>query len=203
LNIIFDLGGVVFRWEPDSLIKSIFDDEHSRRVVRAEMLDHPDWIELDRGTLRFDLAVERATERTGLPLSKIEQLLKQVPPSLIPIEDSVNLINLLKTHGHKIYILSNMHIESIDYLEQTYAFLHDIDGSVISCRIELVKPEIEIYKHIIEKYKLNPVDTIFIDDTSINLHPASNLGIKTIQFHTAEQCKEELKILACFNHESK
>ncbi len=51
LNIVFDLGGVVLTWQPDAIIASAFDDPATRAIVRREILDHPDWHELDRGTL--------------------------------------------------------------------------------------------------------------------------------------------------------
>ena len=51
MNIVFDLGGVVVRWEPEILIADAFDDPEVRRVVHLEFVGHPDWLELDRGTL--------------------------------------------------------------------------------------------------------------------------------------------------------
>ena len=51
LNLIFDLGGVVVRWDPAAIIASVFDDEDLRARVREGVFAHPDWLELDRGTL--------------------------------------------------------------------------------------------------------------------------------------------------------
>ena len=66
MNIVFDLGGVVVRWEPEILIADALDDPEVRRVVHSEFVGHPDWLELDRGTLTPAAAVARASERTGL-----------------------------------------------------------------------------------------------------------------------------------------
>ena len=41
-------------------------------------------------------------------------------------------------------------------------------------------------------------ETVFIDDTAVNLPPAQALGIKTIRFENAAQCERELRALGCF-----
>ena len=58
MNIIFDLGGVVVRWEPEALLARTFDDPAIYRVLYAEFLGHPDWLEFDE---------ERGAGRCGGP----------------------------------------------------------------------------------------------------------------------------------------
>ena len=57
------------------------------------------------------------------------------------------------------------------------------------------KPDINIYKYVLEKIKKEPEECVFIDDREANLIAPKNLGIKTILFHTREQCENELKLL--------
>ncbi len=71
------------------------------------------------------------------------------------------------------------------------------DGIVISCRIQKVKPEIEIYEHLLTEYQLEATETIFIDDTSENLAAASSIGIQTIKFVDPPQCRQDLVDLKC------
>ena len=66
LNIVFDLGGVVVRWEPQTLIADVFNDPEVRRLVHSEFVGHPDWVELDRGTLAPEDAVARASAHAAL-----------------------------------------------------------------------------------------------------------------------------------------
>jgi len=89
MNIVFDLGGVVFDWNPESIIHRLFQDSETRNLVRAEIFEHPDWIELDRGAISLEQAVVRGVLRTGLPREDIENLFNQVPPSLPPIEETI------------------------------------------------------------------------------------------------------------------
>ncbi|HIQ16080.1 MAG TPA: HAD family phosphatase, partial [Leucothrix sp.] len=51
MNIVFDLGGVVFEWQPDKIISGLFNDEKIKLLIKQQIFQHPDWLELDRGTL--------------------------------------------------------------------------------------------------------------------------------------------------------
>jgi putative hydrolase of the HAD superfamily len=197
LNIVFDLGGVVFNWQPDKIIGHVFENPVIQRLVKTEIFEHADWVALDRGTLDFDQAVDRGAERTGLPQREIERLLNAVPASLTPIHDTIELIRSIRNLDHKLFVLSNMQFESIAYLEEQYDIWDLFDGIVISCRIQKVKPESEIYKHLLSEHQLNAAETVFIDDMSENLDAASLLGIQTIQFINAAQCRQDLMSLGC------
>lgn len=197
MNVVFDLGGVVFTWQPDLIIKSVFEDHETQEKVRSEIFAHPDWVELDRGILDRGEAIERGAIRTELSRSKISELMYQIPRSLTPIMDTVRLIHSVKRSGNKVFVLSNMHLASIEHIEQEYSFWDIFDGIVVSCRIHMVKPEEEIYEYLLNKYGLIVNETIFIDDTDINLNAASRFGIKLIKFEDPYQCECELKTIGC------
>lgn len=197
MNVVFDLGGVVFNWKPDKLIADTFENKNIHQIVLSGLFRHHDWIELDRGTLAEEEAVKRGSVRTGLPESEINRLMQAVPPFLTPIDESVQLIRDLKDNKNKLFVLSNMHLASINHLEKTYSFLDLFDGRVISCRIHKVKPEADMYHYLINTYQLDPNITLFIDDTDINLDVAEKLGIRTIKFENPAQCRRELEKLGC------
>ena len=197
MNIVFDLGGVVVRWEPDALIATVFSDPLVRAAMRAEFVGHADWLALDRGTLSPRNAIERAAKRIGLPEVDIEKFLQQVPPALVPIPAMVDLLYRLKANGHRLFCLSNMHVASIEYLESAYTFWEVFEGVVVSCRLQLCKPEAAIYGYLLETYGLNANDTVFIDDTPENLTAAAKLGLRALRFESPAQCERELKVLDC------
>jgi len=197
VNIVFDLGGVVFDWQPDKIIGHVFENAATQRLVKTEIFEHADWVALDRGTLDFDQAVNRGAERTGLPQREIERLLNAVPSSLTPIHDTIELIRAVRHTDHKLFVLSNMQFASIAYLEERHDIWDVFDGTVISCRIQKVKPERQIYEHLLSEHQLNATETVFIDDMSENLDAASLLGIQTIQFINAAQCRQDLMSLGC------
>lgn len=190
MNIVFDLGGVVFNWQPDKIIESVFSDARVRKVVKNEIFGHSDWAELDRGTLNLEQAIDRGALRSRLPRSDISKLMKAVPRFLTPIHESVDLLHAIKTTtNNKLFVLSNMHFASIDHLEKEYSIWELFDGMVISCRVQKVKPDIDIFQYLLGNYGLLAKETVFIDDTDVNLVAATSLGINTVKFENAAQCR--------------
>jgi putative hydrolase of the HAD superfamily len=157
------------------------------------VFEHADWLELDRGTLGRDEAIERAARRSGLAAEDIKRLLHAVPASLVVFPDSVELLHRVKRKGHPLYCLSNMHFASIEYLERQHTFWDVFQGRVISCRLQLCKPERGIYEHLLREFGLKAEDTLFIDDVQKNLDAAAKLGIHTLRFENAAQCERELR----------
>jgi putative hydrolase of the HAD superfamily len=192
LNVVFDLGGVVFKWQPDEIIRSVFADSETQELARAGIIEHNDWVELDRGSITLDQAIDRAAARTDLPRLDIEQLFHTVPQHLTPIEETIELIRTVRESNNRLYVLSNMHLESITYLEKEHRIWDLFDGAVISCRVRMVKPELDIYEHLLNAYQLNAAETIFIDDLVENLEAASSMGIQTLRFVDPSQCRRAL-----------
>lgn len=192
MNIVFDLGGVVFHWQPDAIIESMFGDTATQVLVRKEVFAHPDWVELDRGTIALEQAVDRAATRTALPHPVIKRLLDAVPRFLTPIEATIDLIRNLSNSGERLYVLSNMHLASIAYLERNHEIWDMFEGIVISSRVRMVKPQRRIYEYLLKQYRLAPAETVFIDDMPENLEAASAVGIRTIRFVDAGQCERAL-----------
>lgn len=195
MNVVFDLGGVVVAWRPDEILARAFEDPETRAIAKRELIGHPEWLELDRGTLTFDEAIERGARRSGLPESDVRRLLESVPPALEAFPETVALLRAVKAAGHALYFLSNMPAESMAYLEHRYDFWELFDGAVVSSRIGFCKPEPEIYKYLIDTHCLEPRETVFIDDVLVNVEAAQQLGIQTIHFASAAQCARELRRL--------
>ncbi len=197
MNIVFDLGGVVFNWQPRKLISSVFADEDTQNLIMSDIIEHPDWQAFDRGTLEREQAIVRGAKRSGLAEDDIRTLFDAVPGSLTPIPETIELINVLALTEHRLFVLSNMPIELMQHLEAEYDFWDKFDGKTISSRIQLIKPEIAIYEHLLATHGLIATETVFIDDLEKNLAAASTLGIHTIRFISPEQCRQDLTRLNC------
>lgn len=193
LNIVFDLGGVVVTWQPEVIVAKVFVDPVVQASVLTRIIGHADWLSLDRGTLPLQDAIVRAAQRTGLSEAEVAAFLRQVPPALVAIPGTVDLLYRLKAQGHTLFCLSNMHGASIAHLEKAYTFWEVFAGAVISCRLHLCKPEPAIYAHLLETYGLEGADTVFIDDTEMNLSAAAQFGIHTVKFESPAQCESQLQ----------
>lgn len=192
-NIIFDLGGVVIEWSPDRILEGYYDDPEIRAIMKTALFLHPDWLQLDRGTLSEAQALVRLESRTGRPPAELEGLLNAVRASLHAKKDTVALLTRLEKRGVPLYCLSNMSSATFQYLRQRYPFWGLFRGIVISGDIKLMKPEREIFDHLLGKYGLAASETVFVDDHAANIEAARSLGLQSVWFQSAGQCEIELE----------
>ena len=197
LNIVFDLAGVVVTYDQAALIANVFTDPAVHARVRAEIIGHADWLALDRGTLSQHDAIVCAAQRTSVSAADITQFLEQMSAAWVLIPGTVDLLSRVHAKGHSLFCMSNMQAASMAYLEQTYAFWEVFAAKIISCQVQLLKPEPAIYAYLLENYGLEGSQTVFIDDTAVNLEAAARFGIQTIKFENPGQCERQLQALGC------
>jgi putative hydrolase of the HAD superfamily len=191
-NVVFDFGGVLVRWQPEAVIASFYADEASRALMREAVIRHPDWVEIDRGTLQEDDAIERFALRMDRPTAEMRDLMQHVKDSLTPMTETVALLEELAARGVPLYGLSNMSVPFFALLKSRYGHWGHFRGIVVSAEVGLVKPEPAIFHHLAERYGLEPAETVFIDDHLPNIESARRLGFRTIHFVDAAQCRREL-----------
>lgn len=64
---------------------------------------------------------------------------------------------------------------------------------IISCYVNMRKPELKIYKLTLKKLTLKPAECLLIENKEKNLKPARKLGMKTILFRNSKQLENDLK----------
>ncbi len=192
MNVVFDLGNVLVRWDPVAIVRSVIDGPGAVRLAE-HLFTHHDWIEVDRGTLTLEQAAERAIERTEVDDAIIHAAYAAVAPSLQTLPESVALLESLHQQGHTLYALSNMGQVSADYLERQAGFWRYFKAVAISSRLGLVKPEPEIFHAMLTQFGLAASDCLFIDDSKENVQAALALGLDAFVFQDAEQCRGELQ----------
>ena len=98
----------------------------------------------------------------------------------------------LKKQGYKIAILSDQwHLSKEALMPDKDIKIFDV--VVTSCDVGLRKPNIPIYQMVLDKLKLKPEETIFIDNQYWNIIPAHDLGMNTILYHDNKKTKEQLR----------
>ena len=194
-NVIFDFGGVLVPWQPLEVIETFYADEALRPVIARAILQHPDWLEMDRGTLDDEAAIERFAARTGRSVAEMSAFLQHVRESLTPIPAMVALVRELVARGVPLYGLSNMATKTFAWLQSQHELWGLFEGIVISAHLRMMKPDSEIFEHILREYGLNATETVFIDDNRPNVEAARRLGLRTILFQSPEQCASELRQL--------
>ena len=143
-------------------------------------------------TLSLEESISRANDRCNIGVNKIRKLFEETPKSLKLIQDTVDAIMELSGKGYSLYVLSNMHKHSFEYLSKTYDIWRYFSGIVISSHIKSIKPEPEIFEYLIGTYNLIPRNTVFLDDLRCNIDAAKKFGLNTIHVKNASKIKDEL-----------
>jgi len=97
-----------------------------------------------------------------------------------------NYLLRLKKKGYKIGILSTQFHLSKDVLIPK-KYYKNFDALEISCDDKLRKPDKKAFKLILKRLKINPKESIFVDDKQENLDAAKNLGMETAIFKNNNQ----------------
>lgn len=182
-NIVFDLGGVVFWRNPKKCTQEFLD---FFAFVRETPMPHF-WNEYDRGTLSLDEVMEHLMARSGFSREKCVNFVQRAIDMQEPIRPTEELIKALKADGrYRLFVLSNMSHEFIDFLRRVPVYRH-FDGEVVSCEEGICKPEPEIYRLLLERYALDPAETLFIDDRPENVEAAEREGIVGYHYNRRDE----------------
>lgn len=192
-NVVFDVGGVLLEWNPGRVLQAFYADELERERMKKLIFFHADWLELDRGTLSEAALLQRIGARAGRPVPELATLFEVVRDSLHPKQDTVALLGSLAARGVPLYCLSNMPSKIYAALSQRFDFWQHFDGIVISGDIRMVKPEPEIFHHLLGRFGLAAGDTVFVDDLPANVEAAQRLGLHGVVFENAAQCELALR----------
>jgi putative hydrolase of the HAD superfamily len=204
LNVVWDLGGVLFQWRPAVLLARVLPqrvtDEASARHWQALFFEEyaGDWGEFDRGTVEVEQLVDRIAARTGLSNAEVRAVVDAVPAELEPIAPSVALVRTLRERGHRLYFLSNMPAPYAEHLERTHAFVSQFDDGVFSARVKLTKPDAAMYRLAQERFRIDAAETVFIDDHLPNIVAARRHGWQALHFTEPAATEAALRALGLF-----
>ncbi len=194
-NIIFDIGNVLtdFRWK-EFLSDRGFSEEMTARIARASVLT-PLWDEVDRGVWDMEKLMQEFIRRDPEIASELRLAFDNVKGMVTKRDYAIPWIQRLKTHGYKVYYLSNFSIKAYEDCQDALDFIPFMDGGILSCREKVIKPDAEIYRILLSRYLLKAEESVFIDDTGKNVDAAEALGIHGICFKSRKQAEEELRQL--------
>ena len=176
-NVVFDLGRVVFAQDPN---KS--SDEFKQFFSYVQQTSMPQfWVDYDLGVSSLDDVVRELSAYRGVEEDYARELILLAISRQETIAPTAALITDLKRAGYRLFVLSNMSREFIDYLRKQEVYAN-FEGDVVSCEVGVVKPMPQIYDMLLEKFSLNAAETIFIDDRRENVEAAEAKGITAFHF---------------------
>lgn len=194
-NIIFDIGNVLaaFRWK--EFIEELgFTGGKAKALAEATTLS-PLWKETDRGVMPLNDVIESMIAAHPELEEEIRLFFRDRRRLVMEYDYSVGWIKSLKERGYRIYLLSNYSEDHFKYISHTFGFFGLEDGRVISYQEKLLKPDLQIYKILLDRYSLKPEECVFLDDSADNAAGAEKAGIKGIVFKDYEQGSRMLEEL--------
>ncbi len=184
-NLLFDLGGVIINLDRQRCVDALtaLGDEKA-----DEMLD----LSVQRGTL-MDLEegkispgdfFKRMRQKIGKAVSD-EEIVHALNELLIGIPlDRLTLLRKLRQRFN-VMMLSNTNPIMFDtkiaecFAQEGLLITDYFDDVYLSYRLKSCKPDIAIFKKVIELSRIVPQETLFFDDSQKNLDAAASLGFKT------------------------
>lgn len=195
-NIIFDFGGVLIDWNPLHLYNRYFLGDEAKARWFIDNICTMEWnVQMDAGkpfadgireltALHPEWADAIAAYRT-----RWQEMIGG------PIPGMTDVVHQLKDAGYHVFGLSNWSWETLSTIIDDYPVIKELEGVVISGLEYVIKPQPEIYRLLLERYRLKADECVFIDDNLANVQGAEAVGIHGLLFAGPEMLKEEFKKL--------
>ena len=179
-NIIFDLGNVIINYNQKQIINNFTKKEEEIKYIYDEIFHAPEWELMDLGNITNDEAIEVINKRNQFRYQKLtENFLHEWYKKQEINRDIVEIAKKLKRNGYKLFVLSNMANLTYEYFKKD-EFFSLCTGIIISAHEHLIKPDEKVFRLLLDRYKLNAEECLFIDDdpSEENYKTANKMEIK-------------------------
>ena len=192
--VIFDVGNVLYGWDPDSfLVRQIADDEARMRFVDDVGLWQ--WHEtLDGGRPYAEAAAElseKFPEYAHLIAAWSDRFGETITG---PVPGVHPIVEALDASGVPLFAITNF---SADFWppfhQREQAFFRRFRDIVVSGEVKLLKPDPAIYYLALDRFRLRPQDALFVDDRLINVEASEAVGMPAHLFTTADDLRDRLQ----------
>ena len=196
-NIIFDLGGVLLNIDHEAPIRAFknlgiedFDQQYSKAIQGSLFTD------LEKGSITP--STFRAEIRKMLHLNVSDEKIDEAWNSILldfP-KQHIALLERLQSQ-YRIFLLSNtneIHYDcftkklSDEYGYKSLAALMEKD--YYSHTLGIRKPSLEIYQTVLHRAGIEADETLFIDDSEVNIESAKQVGLVTYHLQDDESIIE-------------
>ena len=195
MDIILDMGNVLLEWNKDKILQGVSDTKKDYLMLDKSIFQSGLWERLDLGTMTREELVLKVVSMIGRTYQKkVEEVIWNWSSYIDIYTEVFPVLSELKKKGHRIFVLSNTSKVFYDLLEEQLSPLKELlDGFVLSCDIKAIKPDLVMFKEILDKYQLDPTNCVFLDDIEDNTNAAQKLGIKANQVKKRSDVVDILK----------
>lgn len=192
-TILFDLGAVLIDWNPRYLYRPLFNGDEAAMERFLDEIVPPLWNhEIDAGKSFADAVAERV--RDFPDHADMITLWKDGWAKMLhgTIPESVEILEELRGRGYRLYALTNWSAETFPLARQRFEFLKWFEDIVVSGEVKLAKPDPRVFDLAIERCRLEPAHTLFIDDSLRNVEAARKAGLHALHFLSPDGLRTDL-----------
>jgi len=192
--VIFDVGNVLYGWDPDSfLVRQIADDEARMRFVDDVGLWQ--WHDsLDGGRPYAEAAAElseKFPEYAHLIAAWRDRFGETITG---PVPGVHALVEALDARRVPLYAITNFSADFWPPFHQRERdFFRRFRDIVVSGEVKLLKPDPAIYYLALDRFGLRPAEALFVDDRLVNIEAAESIGMHGHLFTTADDLRDRLE----------
>lgn len=177
--IAFDLVGVLVN-EKDIELSEV--EEKLERMFGPNLNDE-DYLKQAKKIVEKDLEVINTTKILINKLYKVKD--KKIFKKIKEINENV-----------KIIIATN-HLSFVkDFIKESFNIDY-LDDIIISAEIHKIKPNLDFYQYILNKYSIESKELLFLDDNINNINGAKALEINTIKIEKDTNLIDEISKFIC------
>jgi 2-haloacid dehalogenase len=192
--VIFDVGNVLYGWDPDSFLARQIPED-SARLRFIEQTDLWGWHERLDGGRPFDEAAAELSERFPDYAAYISAWGERFGETISdPVPGMHVLVEELEARGVPLFAITNFSAEFwAPFRAREDAFFRRFQGIVVSGEEKLLKPDPAIYYRALDRFGLKPEQALFVDDREINVEGAEAVGMRAHLFTDVEGLRRRLE----------
>ncbi len=191
-HIVFDLGRVLLRWEPELPYLRLMPSAIEREHFLAEICNARWLLDTDLGTPWADAEREliaRHPEHKAMIRAFREHWGEMVPGL---VEGMPLILSQLIAAGYDLTALTNFAIDTFDEALERFSVLGAFRGITVSAHCGLAKPDEAIFERHAADFALEPKATLFFDDVWANVQAARRVGWQAEVFTDADTMRRDL-----------
>lgn len=191
--VIFDVGKVLFEWDPRYLYERLIEDGQALEAFLANVVTKEWHYQHDAGRPFAETSAElsaRFPEHADL-IAQFGPRFGDTVPHAIP--GMHEIVRELDAAGVPLFAITNFSGEFWRPWVAQHAELFDrFRDIVVSGDEKLVKPDPAIYDLALRRFGLSGPDAVFVDDSPANIAGARDAGIHAVLFTDAPAFRAEL-----------
>ena len=192
-HIVFDLGQVLIRWEPETPYLALIPDAAERARFFADICNQEWNAEQDRGRPwreAEDVLIAAHPAEADLIRAYRARWHAMVPGQL---DANVAIVEDLIDAQHDVTALTNWAPDTYRETVERFPILSRFRGVTVSGDVHLIKPDPAIFRHHAETFGLEPSGILFFDDNRANVEAARALGWTAEQYVSTDALRSDLR----------